>query len=57
MNEQMPPVEPVAEEPKKNNTTLYIIIGVVVLCCCCVVGSFVFYQFLGDPLMEALGLM
>ena len=55
MEEQIPPV---AEgEPKKNNTTLYIIIGVVVLCCCCVVGGFVFYNYLGDPIMEALGLL
>ena len=51
MNDQMPPV---TEEPKKNNTVMYIAIGVAVLCCCCV-GAFVFYQYLGDPIMKALG--
>ena len=54
MNEQLPPIG--SEQPKKNNTTLYIIIGVVVFCCCCAAGAFVFYQYLGDPLMNALGI-
>jgi len=55
MNDQMQPA-PMGDEPKKNNTTLYIIIGVVVLLCCCCVGAFVFYQYLGDPIVNALGL-
>lgn len=55
MNDQLPPVSPAPEQPKKNNTTLYIVLGVVAFCCCCVVGGFVFYQYLGDPLMNALG--
>ena len=55
MNDQMQQA-PMGDEPKKNNTTLYIIIGVVVLLCCCCVGAFVFYQYLGDPIVNALGL-
>ena len=47
------PITPTPEEPKKNNTILYIGIGVVLLCCCCI-GAIVFYQYLGDPLVEAL---
>jgi hypothetical protein len=51
MNEM--PVSP--EAPKKNNK-IFIWIGVaLLLCCCCVVGIFVMYQYLGDPLMKALG--
>ncbi len=50
MNEM--PVTP--EAPKKNNTALIIGIVVAVLLCCCCIGAIVFYQFLGDPLIEAL---
>jgi len=53
MNEQLPPV---AEEPKKKNTTLWIIVGIVVLLCFCCVGAYIFYQYLGDPILKALGL-
>ena len=49
-----PPIPPAPEEPRrKTNTVLYIVIGVVVLCGCCI-GAFVFYQYLGDPLIEAI---
>jgi hypothetical protein len=48
-----PPITPAPEEPKKNNTILYIAIAAVILCCCCV-GAFIFYQYLGDPLVEAI---
>ncbi len=47
---------PLPAAPKKNNTVLIVVIVAVVLCCCCVVGSFVLYQYLGDPIMQALGL-
>ena len=43
------------EAPKKKNNVL-IWIGVALgLCCCCVVGTYVMYQYLGDPIMQALG--
>jgi len=53
MNE---PIEtPMPEAPKKSNTGLIIgIVVAVVLCCCCIIGGIVLYQYLGDPLMEAL---
>ncbi len=39
-----------------NRRTLLIIVGIIVFCCVCAVGTFVFYQYLGDPLLEMLGL-
>ena len=57
MSEEMP-VAP-SETPAPNNNNRNIIIGVVavvVLCCCCCIGTVVMYQFLGDPIMQALGL-
>jgi len=54
MNE--PVGTPMPEAPKKSNTVLIVVIVAVVLCCCCVVGGFVLYQYLGDPIMQALGL-
>ena len=50
------PEPPQPEAPKKNNTVLIVVGVLLVLCCCCIVGAFVFYQYLGDPLMQALGL-
>jgi phosphate/sulfate permease len=53
MNDQLPPVTPVMEEPKKNNTTLIIaIVAVVLLCCCCaiVLGGW----FYGDQILQAI---
>jgi hypothetical protein len=50
---ETPPITPAPEEPRKNNTILYIAIGALILCCCCV-GVIVFYQYLGDPLIDAL---
>jgi hypothetical protein len=42
-------------EPKKNKN-VFIWVGVaLVLCCCSCVGTFVMYQYLGDPIAEALG--
>jgi hypothetical protein len=53
MNEMPEPLE----QPKKNNTGIIIaVVVVVLLCCCCLVGSIVMYQYLGDPIMQALGL-
>ena len=55
MNE-MPVTPPNAttEEPKKSKVWIWIV-GVVALLCCCCVSTFVFYQYLGDPLVKALG--
>lgn len=51
------PVTPSPEEPKKSNTGLIIgIVAAVLLCCCCPITMFVMYQYLGDPIMQALGL-
>ena len=46
---------PSTEKPKKNNKVLIIVVVAIALCCCCVIGTFVFYQYLGDPLIELLG--
>ena len=51
MNEM--PVSP--EAPKKKNSTLMWIGVAIFLCCCCSVGTYVMYQYLGDPIMQALG--
>ncbi len=45
-------------QPEKNNRkTVLIVAGVlVVLCCCCVLSGYLFYQYLGDPIVQWLGL-
>jgi len=52
------PIPPMEEE-KGSNNKLWIIILVVVLilCCCCILFSIITYQFLGDLLLEAFGLL
>lgn len=52
MNEM--PASP--EAPKKKNNILMWIGAALLLCCCCSVGAYVMYQYLGDPIMQALGL-
>jgi len=58
MNDQLPPVTPITEEPKKNNTVLYVVIGVVVLCCCCsvVIGGWWLWNN-GDRLLQGASLL
>lgn len=58
MNETIgTPMDPTPEAPKKKvNTWLIVGIVAIVLCCCCVVGGYVMYQYLGDPLMQSLGI-
>ena len=57
MNDQNPSMNfnPGPTPTKKNNRT-WLIVGIVavVLCFCCA-GVFVMYQYLGDPIMKALG--
>ena len=50
------PIPPI-EEPEGRGNRIWIILAVVVLvlCCCCIVSAYIFYQYLGDPLMEWLG--
>jgi hypothetical protein len=45
------------EEPKNDNRrTILIVAGAVLLvCCCCVASVYIFYQYLGDPLVNWLG--
>jgi len=44
-----------AKPEKDNRKTILIISGVVlVFCCFCIVGGYLFYQYLGDPLIEWL---
>ena len=49
---------PTYEAPKKNNTPMIIgiVVAILVLCCCCPITLYVSYQYLGDPIMKALGL-
>lgn len=47
---------PMPEAPKKNNTIIIVAVVAVVLCCCCVIGGYVLYAYLGDPIMQALGI-
>lgn len=58
MNDQLPPITPITEEPKKNNTVLYVVIGVVVLCCCCaaVAGAWWLWNN-GDRLIQGASLV
>jgi hypothetical protein len=50
------PIPPI-EEPKSQGSKIWIILVVVLvaLCCCCVVSIAVTYFWLGDALMESLG--
>lgn len=43
-------------KPEKDNRRTIIIIAasVVALCLCCIISGYVFYQFLGDPLVRWL---
>jgi hypothetical protein len=55
MSENMP-VTPTEDTTTKNNNKILIWIGVaIILCCCCAVSTFVMYQYLGDPIVNALG--
>jgi hypothetical protein len=57
MNDQNPSMDlNPGPTPTKNNNRTWLIVGivVVVLCGCCV-GAFLMYQYLGDPIMKALG--
>ena len=60
MNEPMgtPAPELPPAEPRKSNQGLIIgiVVAVVLLCCCLPLTLYVFYQYLGDPIMRALGL-
>ena len=57
MTDQTEPLLPTSPAPDDSNRrTLLIIAGIIVFCCVCAVGTFVFYQYLGDPLLEMLGL-
>lgn len=48
---------PMMDAPKKSNQGMIIgiVVAVLVLCCCCPVTLYVFYQYLGDPIIKALG--
>ena len=41
-------------KPEKDNRRTFLIIGgaILLFCCCCIVGGYLFYQYLGDPLVE-----
>ena len=52
-----PTLVDVPRNPKKNNRKPLLWIGVaLVVLCVCVVGAYVMYEYLGDPLLQYLGL-
>ena len=52
-----PTLVDVPRSPKKNNRKTILWIGVaLVLLCMCLIGAWIFYAYLGDPLLQYLGL-
>ena len=50
------PIPPIEEpEGRGNRIWIILLIVVLVLCCCCIGGSLLVYFYLGDALMESLG--
>ena len=49
------PIPPIEEPQKSNRIWIILVVVLVALCCCCVAVAALTYFYLGDMLMESLG--